>query len=125
MGADPGDNEVVRGAELAPPHAPKQYEPPPSLDPLVINLLFRYRSVLIVSFHFVLLLFSYWLAYVLRFEGFVPQPYIDAFIASLPLLLGCPPPTTPHYALHRASWRHPGMRDLHNPTHSHPLNTHA
>jgi FlaA1/EpsC-like NDP-sugar epimerase len=115
MGADPGDNEVLRGAELAPPHAPTQYEPPPSLDdPVVINLLFRYRSILIVSFHFVLLLFSYWIAYVLRFEGFVPQPYIDAFIASLPLLLGCRLLAFAHYGLYRGWWRYVGMRDLYS-----------
>src|SRR5688572_32153116 len=126
MAAEPRGRQVVKGAELAPSDAPRPEESEDSSDDtLVINLLFRYRTVLIVSFHFVLLLFSYWMAYVLRFEGFVPQPYIDAFIQSLPILLGCPPPTTPHYALHRASWRHPGMRDLHNPTHSHPLNTHA
>ena len=78
----------------------------------MINLLFRYRTVLIVSFHFVLILLSYWIAYVLRFEGFVPQPYIDAFLTSLPLLLGCRLLAFAHYGLYRGWWRYVGMRDL-------------
>src|SRR5687768_18473259 len=90
MGANLRNRKGVEGAELAPPDAPRPHESEDSSDDtLVINLLFRYRTVLIVSFHFVLLLFSYWIAYVLRFEGFVPRPYVDAFIQSLPILLGC------------------------------------
>src|SRR5688500_8707980 len=107
--------EVVKGAELAPPDAPRpEASDDPTDDPLVINLLFRYRSVLIVSFHFVLLLFSYWLAYVLRFEGFVPRPYVDAFVSSLPLLLGCRLLAFAHYGLYRGWWCYVGMRDLYN-----------
>src|SRR5688500_20281358 len=59
MAAEPRDRQVVKGAELAPSDAPRPVESEDSSDhTLVINLLFRYRTVLIVSFHFVLLLFK-------------------------------------------------------------------
>ena len=115
MAADRHDRASVEGAELAPSDAPRRDETPDSIhDLLVINLLFKYRTVLIVSFHFVLILFSYWIAYVLRFEGFVPQPYIDAFLTTLPLLLGCRLLAFSHYGLYRGWWRYVGMRDLYN-----------
>jgi FlaA1/EpsC-like NDP-sugar epimerase len=115
MGLPSRDKQAVEGAELAPRGAPPHHESPDSIDNArVINLLFRYRSVLIVSFHFVLLLFSYWIAYVLRFEGFVPQPYVDAFVTSLPILLGCRLLAFAHYGLYRGWWRYVGMRDLYN-----------
>jgi hypothetical protein len=115
MPGDSKDRQPVEGAELAPPEGPGNHEPSHLLhDRFVINLLFRYRTVLIVSFHFVLLLFSYWIAYVLRFEGFVPQAYVDAFVASLPLLLACRLLAFGHYGLYRGWWRYVGMRDLFN-----------
>ena len=115
MGASRRGQTEVGGAELAPADAPEHNESPDSpRDILVINLLFRYRTVLIVSFHFVLVLFSYWIAYVLRFEGFVPQPYVDAFVTSLPLILGCRLLAFAHYGLYRGWWRYVGMRDLYN-----------
>ena len=115
MADDARESEVVKGAELAPSGPPRHDESEDfSENPRVINLLFRYRTVLIVSFHFVLLLFSYWIAYVLRFEGFVPQPYVDAFIQSLPILLGCRLLAFAHYGLYRGWWRYVGMRDLYS-----------
>jgi FlaA1/EpsC-like NDP-sugar epimerase len=115
MGTKSRDRNVLKGAELAPSDGPGTPEPTHLLhDRFVINLLFRYRTVLIVSFHFALVLFSYWIAYVLRFEGFVPQAYVDAFVASLPLLLGCRLLAFAHYGLYRGWWRYVGMRDLFN-----------
>jgi FlaA1/EpsC-like NDP-sugar epimerase len=78
----------------------------------VITLLFRYRTVVLVTLHFVLVLASYTLAFLLRFEWVIPAAYLQTYYTTLPIVLGVRLLAFAHFRLYRGWWRYVGMRDL-------------
>ncbi|MDQ6886306.1 MAG: polysaccharide biosynthesis protein [Gemmatimonadota bacterium] len=78
----------------------------------MVTLLFRYRTVLLILFHLTLVVASYALAFMLRFEWLIPVGYRHAFIVTLPVIAGLRLLAFAHYRLYRGWWRYVGMRDM-------------
>ena len=78
----------------------------------MITLLFRYRTVVLVALHFLLVLASYTLAFLLRFEWVIPGAYYSTYLATLPLVLMVRLLAFAYFRLYQGWWRYVGMRDL-------------
>ena len=80
----------------------------------MITLLFRYRTILLVALHLVLVCASYLLAFVLRFmdEGAIPGWALSVFVATLPWIVLLRLGAFAYYRLYRGWWRYVGMHDL-------------
>ncbi|MEJ7811599.1 MAG: nucleoside-diphosphate sugar epimerase/dehydratase [Gemmatimonadaceae bacterium] len=78
----------------------------------MISLLFRYRTIVLVAVHFVLVAISYALAHLLRLEFDIAEPYVSSFLLTLPILLVLRLLAFAHFRLYRGWWRYVGMRDL-------------
>lgn len=78
----------------------------------MIALVVRYRTAALVATQFALVCVSYVLAFLLRFEWFIPDAYIRTFIATLPWLILFRLSAFAYFRLHRGWWRYVGMRDL-------------
>ena len=88
------------------------FRPSTRLD--LITLLFRYRTILLVALHLVLVCASYLLAFVLRFmdDAVIPSWALGAFIDTLPWIVLFRLLAFGYYRLYRGWWRYVGMRDL-------------
>jgi FlaA1/EpsC-like NDP-sugar epimerase len=73
-----------------------------------------YRRVLVVASHLVLIAFSNYLAFLIRFEGNIPPEETVLFLQSLPLVMlvqfGC----ISYFGLNKGLWRYAGIGDLLN-----------
>ena len=78
----------------------------------MITLLFRYRTIVLLAMHFVLVLASYTLAFLLRFEWVIPQPYLDAYLTTLPVVLVARLLAFGQFRLYQGWWRYVGVRDM-------------
>ena len=80
----------------------------------MITLLFRYRTILLVALHLILVCASYLLAFVLRFmdEAVIPPWALGVFIDTLPWIVLFRLLAFGYYRLYRGWWRYVGMRDL-------------
>ena len=78
----------------------------------MIALLFRYRTVVLIVAHLVLVVASYTLAFSLRFEWMIPAMYVETYLVTLPLLVVLRLLAFAFYRLYRGWWRYVGMRDM-------------
>jgi FlaA1/EpsC-like NDP-sugar epimerase len=74
--------------------------------------LLRYRRVLVVVAHVVLLSAAYWTAVNLRFDFDLPERYRQLFLMAFPLVLVLRMTTFAGFGLFQGWWRHAGMHDL-------------
>ncbi|MDQ3698034.1 MAG: polysaccharide biosynthesis protein [Gemmatimonadota bacterium] len=80
----------------------------------MITLLFRYRTLVLVALHFLLIVASYTLAFLLRFEWVIPQTYAETYWRTLPVVLFVRLLAFAQFRLYQGWWRYVGMRDLHD-----------
>jgi FlaA1/EpsC-like NDP-sugar epimerase len=78
----------------------------------LVTFLFRYRTAFLIAVHLALVVVSYTLAFLLRLEWLLQQPYLDMWIRTLPLLVGVRLLAFAYYRLYRGWWRYVGMRDM-------------
>ena len=78
----------------------------------MITLLFRYRTVLLVALHLVLVSTSYRLSYALRLDSFELNSYGSVFVHTLAWLILFRLLAFAYYRSYRGWWRYVGMRDL-------------
>jgi FlaA1/EpsC-like NDP-sugar epimerase len=78
----------------------------------LITLLFRYRTILLVALHLVLVCTSYLLSYVLRFDGDITSTYLEVLVHTLPWVILFRLLAFAYYRTYRGWWRYVGMRDL-------------
>src|SRR5579872_1133775 len=76
------------------------------------TLAFRYRRLMVVTMHLVLVLVSYALAFVLRFDGLIPPAYDKIFLSTLIPLVVFRLGAFAFYRLYSGWWRYVGMRDM-------------
>jgi UDP-GlcNAc:undecaprenyl-phosphate/decaprenyl-phosphate GlcNAc-1-phosphate transferase len=69
------------------------------------------RQVAAVIIDTVLIVTSYYAAYLLRFEQQAPRE-LHLFVQSLPILIGCQLTAFGFYRLYQGSWRHTSVRDF-------------
>lgn len=81
-----------------------------------IDLLSPYRIPVIVVAHLFLFFFSFYLSFVLRFEGSIPSFELGLFIKYLPLIIGVRLLSLFWFSLHRGMWRYVSTKDLANIT---------
>lgn len=90
-------------------------EPPSSTERLfawVSTLAFRYRRLMVVTAHLVLVVASYALAFVLRFDGLIPSLDGRIFLVTLGPLVVFRLGAFAFYRLYSGWWRYVGMRDM-------------
>ncbi|MFQ5912397.1 MAG: glycosyl transferase [Nitrospinota bacterium] len=81
--------------------------------PVLLNTLLLYkRQFLEVLIDFCLICVSYYLAYILRFEGIAPGWYIDLFFESLPVVIAIKLGCFFYFGLYRNVWRYVSVEDL-------------
>ncbi len=90
------DKDKVRGLTLLPTLADFGYK----------------RRVFEVATDVVMILFSYYVAFLLRFEGGLPQPFYGQFLKSVPVLLCVQLGVLLFFGLYRGVWRYTGVADL-------------
>jgi UDP-GlcNAc:undecaprenyl-phosphate GlcNAc-1-phosphate transferase len=90
------DDEKVRGMTLLPTLADFGYK----------------RRVFEVTTDLVIILFSYYVAFLLRFEGGLPEPFYGQFLKSVPVLLCVQIGALLFSGLYRGMWRYTGVADL-------------
>ena len=73
---------------------------------------FRYRRIVVFTMHLVLVLASYTLAFVLRFDRMIPASYRSIFLSTLGPLLVFRLGAFAFYRLYSGWWRYVGMRDM-------------
>ncbi|MBI4358296.1 MAG: polysaccharide biosynthesis protein [Candidatus Omnitrophica bacterium] len=59
-----------------------------------------------------LALFSYWVAYLLRFDGFVPRKDFELFTRMLPFIVVLRVPCFIYFGLYRTLWQYLGIQEL-------------
>ncbi len=74
--------------------------------------LVRYRRVLVLLAHFILLSAAYWTAVNLRFDFQPPERYRELFLMAFPLVIALRMATFAGFGLFQGWWRHAGMHDL-------------
>lgn len=72
----------------------------------------RFRKPIIVLSQVCLLALAYYLSFLLRFDLVVPEVFLRAFLATLPLVLAIKIPLFALFRLFRGWWRYAGMSDL-------------
>ena len=76
------------------------------------RIILRHRLLVLVALHLILVTVSYTLAFLLRFEGAVPEPFVGAYAMTLPWIVGFRLLAFSSFQVYRGSWRYVGMRDL-------------
>ena len=71
-----------------------------------------WKHALVLVADVLMIAIGYWLAFMLRFDGRIPQAYFDMFAQTLPLVLGIRFLCLWYFGLHRGLWRYASMRDL-------------
>lgn len=72
----------------------------------------KYRRVLIILTNFLLVSLSYYLSFVLRFDGNLPAVYFKVFIRTLPLLIIIKFAVFYYFGLFHGLWRYVSIYDL-------------
>ena len=72
----------------------------------------RHRLLVLVTLHLVLVSVSYTLAFLLRFEGTIPEEFVGAYAMTLPWIVVFRLLAFSSFQVYRGSWRYVGMRDL-------------
>src|SRR5690348_1574037 len=89
--------------------------PPPLTERALARLstlAFRYRRLMVITTHLMLVLASYTLAFVLRFDGMMPSAYDRLFVVTLAPLVLFRLGAFAFYRLYSGWWRYVGMRDM-------------
>jgi len=76
------------------------------------ELIRRHRLLVLAALHLVLVTVSYTLAFLLRFEGVIPEAFAGAYVMTLPWIVAFRLIAFSSFQLYRGSWRYVGMRDL-------------
>ena len=72
------------------------------------------RLILFVCVDILLISFSLYLAFLLRFEFDIPQKYFNLFVSTLPLFILIKLMVFSCFKMHRITWRYVGIKDLMN-----------
>ena len=72
----------------------------------------RYRRLMVVTTHLVLVVASYWLAFVLRFDRMIPRAYWSLFVTTLGPLLVFRLGAFAFFRLYSGWWRYVGISDM-------------
>ena len=80
----------------------------------IIRYIIPYRYTFIIIFNIILFATAYWLAYFLRFEGLIPESYLETMIRTMPLVLLVQAGFFFYHDLFRGLWRYVSFADLQN-----------
>ncbi|MBA3557613.1 MAG: polysaccharide biosynthesis protein [Gemmatimonadaceae bacterium] len=80
----------------------------------MITLLFRYRAIILIALHCVLVAAGFTLAFLLRFEWVIPAGFLKTYIWTLPALVIVRLLAFAYFRLYQGWWRYVGMRDLYD-----------
>ncbi len=72
----------------------------------------KFRRLFVVVLHVILAGLSYYLAFLLRFDGAIPIKQLDIFLLTLPLIIGIKALCLLYFRLYQGLWRYAGMDDL-------------
>ncbi len=72
----------------------------------------KYRRICIILSQIVLLVLTYYLSFLLRFDFRLDEPFRSVFVETLPLVLAVKLLTFFYFQLFRGWWRYVGIRDL-------------
>src|SRR5690606_25458507 len=75
-------------------------------------LTFRHRRLLVIALHILIVVASYALAYLLRFDNEFPRQYERLFLATLGPLVLVRVGAFVHYRLYSGWWTYVGVRDM-------------
>lgn len=78
----------------------------------ILSLTFRHRRALVIAVHLLLVVLSYALAFMLRFDGLIPRTYAATFAVTLLPLLVFRLIAFAAFRLYTGWWRYVGMSDL-------------
>jgi FlaA1/EpsC-like NDP-sugar epimerase len=107
------DREQSQDRPSAPQEAAFLSSGSPVRNAIVLPLrLLALRRPVIVALHFGLIPFGYLVAFLLRFDLRIPEPYWAVFLATVPLLMPVRLVAFAVFGLYRGWWRHVGMKDL-------------
>ncbi len=82
-------------------------------DKTILNTTFFYkRQVIEVLIDFVLIIVAYISAYLLRFEGKIPEGDLDLFIKSLPIFILIQLASFYYFGLYKKIWKYIGLDDV-------------
>ena len=84
----------------------------PAGDLLGLLLSFRHRRLIVIALHLVLVVASYALAFLLRFDGEFPSFYASLFVATLAPLILLRVGSFVYYRLYSGWWTYVGVRDM-------------
>lgn len=79
---------------------------------MLSRLPYRWRAAAFVAVHVILLAASYFFAFLLRFDGHIPESYFLGFLWTLPIVLVARLIALAAFRLHRGLWRFSSVSDL-------------
>ncbi|MGE3540327.1 MAG: polysaccharide biosynthesis protein [Candidatus Tectimicrobiota bacterium] len=80
----------------------------------MLEMMFRYRRVLVVSVQMALIVLANYLAFVMRFDGALPAPAMRLWLEMLPWLVGIRLVTFIPFRLYEGLWRYTSIWELRN-----------
>jgi FlaA1/EpsC-like NDP-sugar epimerase len=83
-----------------------------TLETELVRLTYRHRRIVVVAFHTVLVVASYGLAFMLRFDGLIPRTYTATFWQTLLPLAAFRLGAFALFQLYSGWWRYVGVRDM-------------
>lgn len=82
------------------------------MDSRIRAAILRVRTPLVVAGQLALVAISYSLAFSLRFDGWIPDPYVQVFLQTLPWVVVIRGLTFIPFRLYQGLWRYAGIYDL-------------
>jgi FlaA1/EpsC-like NDP-sugar epimerase len=78
----------------------------------VFTIFLQYRRIFIILLHTLLAAMVYTMAFAVRFDGFIPENYWNAFLTSLPFAVVLKVIAFDAFKLHRGLWKYVSVDDL-------------